>query len=243
MKDHRPHLELFDGGPPERLWTSDPAHRKVDFSGLLSPEDSIIAVAKGARPSALLAGLEHRATVVGGLTALHAAAVPGFEHTDVRRLKVLKGSHADAAILRAAHQKGSGPAAMAEAARRVVATVHRHQLDRAAWGYRGLLLLGATKGFVVAHTAAATVIGLVPGVGTLVGAGLGAELAVSQAMAKREAVKFQQMTREVLASRGIPDETGAPVTPQPADTGGGPSLLTIGLGLGALGGLWAWSRQ
>ena len=185
----KPAPSLFSPGyTPDVLWRMNPTQRKIDLSGLLSPEDSILAIARGMQPSFALRALEDRATIKAGLTVLRAA---GKSTASVEKLKVTVANLPadDEALLRAAGSKGRGSlgARLSAAARAIKAkvTAAGHGLPTAAWGARGLFILGTLPGFVLAHTAAALAVNLVPVIGQVVSAAVSAHISITQAIAKK----------------------------------------------------------
>mgnify|MGYP001585905566 CR=1 FL=1 len=187
---------LFHPGyGPATLWRMDPTKRKLDFSGLLSAEDTLVAVARGMQPSFVLRALEDRAAIKGGLTVLRAA---GAYTGDVSKLKVTVANlpKDDEALLRAAGGGGSGSMGqrLSGAARKVrskVVQVGGDALATAAWGARGLLVLATMPGFLIAHTAAGIAVNFVPIVGQIVSAASAGHIAVTQTIAKKVAEELK----------------------------------------------------
>jgi hypothetical protein len=191
---------VFDPGYlPETLWSLPYSKRKVDVSGLLGPEDTIIAVAKGMRPGALIA-LEDRATIKGGLMALRAA---GLSKTDPINLKVttLNLPKHDQELIRAAGLK-SGTLQAAAAKVRAAVAKQGKGLARAAWGARGLLILSTMAGFSAGRAVTATSLAVIPlGVTQIIGAAVAAHGAVSGAIAKSLSDKFTTYVKDGLAQQ------------------------------------------
>ena len=249
-KRARKHADALEGltfGPPAQLWRTPPKQRKIDVSGVFSPEDTILAIARGARPSGPLEDLEARGTIVGGITALHAIHPDRFD--DPKRLRVLVANSKadDAAILKAAHESQKGRKGLHAAAKRVRETVDRQDLGALAWAYRGLSMLGAMKGAQLAHSVAATVLAVAfpPA-----GAAAGAHIAITGAIAKKTAKQWAHDAAEELEkaqkAHGITvyKESG-PLTSQPStsrasSTGAGASSWWWWVGGAALlgGGTW-----
>lgn len=172
------------GGTSAQLWMRNPDKRKVDISGLFSPEDTIIAVARGMHPG-VLRDMDDRATIRGGLTVLKAAGIPGYTKVNLVPLKSTTANLAkdDAALVRAARLPLG--TTIRSAASSMRATVHKHRLDRAAWGARQLYVLDNIKGFSAGHALASAVVALVPIPGArIIGAAMAAHGAISGAIAK-----------------------------------------------------------
>lgn len=170
------------GGTPAQLWTRAPTKRKVDFAGMVGPEDTLIAVARGMHPGVLI-DTEYRATIRGGLTALKMAGVKGYTKvkTDGLASRTVNGPKEDAALIKAA----GGGKTLKAAAERIVKVVHKAGLDKAAWGARQLYVLENIKGFQIAHGVAVAAVNVIPGVGQIVSAAGAAHMAISAAIAKK----------------------------------------------------------
>jgi hypothetical protein len=224
------------GYPPEVLWSTPYNKRKVDLTGVvLGPEETIIAVARGMNPGAMI-NLDRRATIKGGLTALKAV---GLSDVDPSRLKVttLNLPADDKALIRAAGG-GRNLKEAAEAVQRRVAG-RGPALAKAAWGARGLFILGTLPGFQVGRSIASTVVGIfVPPVGAL----MAAHGAVTGSVATATTDKMTAYLKEGVAEyqarpRGGSGKTAAPaeaavVAAPPAP--GVPPWLWIGGGVAAL---------
>lgn len=173
------------GGTPKQLWNKEPSKRKVDISGLFSPEDTIIAVARGMAPG-VMSEMEHRATIRGGLTALKMAGVKGYTKVPVNVLKsTIANLPEDDDRLRKYAGKGNDLTASAKHIRSVV---KKNGLEQAAWGSRQLYVLDNIKGFSVGRAVAAAAAPFVfPAWGVLISAGLGVQGAISGVIAKQVA--------------------------------------------------------
>ena len=248
-------LDLLDFGPKAALWSTPPSQRKFDATGLFSPEDTLIAIARGARPSGPLEELEARATIVGAISALRAIDGPK-KWTDPKKLlaQTAQSAKHDAALIKAAHADGKGRKALLAAAKRVRVAVHRRELDRLAWNYRGLAILASMKGAALAHSAAATILAVAfPPAGAIAGA----HIAVTQAIAKKVADAFNKDAKKALkeareaakrAGRpvyGVEEDDDAPLSTQERAAGGRSVWLWVGgvVLLAAAGAAAAASRN
>jgi hypothetical protein len=173
------------GGTPKLLWNKEPSKRKVDISGLFSPEDTLIAIARGMAPG-VMSEMEHRATIRGGLTALKMAGIKGYTKVPVNVLKsTIANLPEDDDKLRKYAGKGND---LTAAAKHIRAVVKKHGLEQAAWGSRQLYVLDNIKGFTVGRAVAAAAAPFVfPAWGVLISAGLGVQGAISATIAKQVA--------------------------------------------------------
>jgi hypothetical protein len=237
---------LFDAGAsPQALWTMPYSKRRVDLSGLLGPEESIVAVAKGMNPGAMFA-LEDRAVIKGGLMALFAAGLSTYDPTPLK-ITTANLKKDDEAIIKAAGGKLTGniPKDLSTAAEKVRKQVSAQGdgLKKAAWGLRGLYVLSTLVGFQV--VSAAVTLGAnfipIPGVGQVVSAALAAKSGITSDIA--ENVKNQingfietGMTEYAVdaqeAAAKVPTKTPTKTTGAPRktvsgglQTGGGTSVL------------------
>lgn len=185
------------GGSPSVLWSRAPHLRRVDLSGLFSPEDTIIAVARGMAPG-IMAAMEWRATIRGGLTALKMAGVKGYTRINVAGLKSTTANlpRHDTALIRAA---GGGGNTLKRAGERIQRIVARHHLSQAAWGARQLYILANLAGFQIAHAVAAAAVNVIPAVGQIVSAAASAHMAISAAIAKKIAEEAGKNIKTGLA--------------------------------------------
>lgn len=239
---HPKELDAFDFGPPDRLWMTPPKKRKVDVSGVFSPEDTMIAVAKGAQPSFATADLDRRATIVGGIVALKAKGVQPYAKVNVKVLHALtaQSKAEDKKLLHAA-----GAKSLEKAAQKVRKAVHEHHLDGLAWDYRALAILGGMKGATLAHSAAAAILAVAfpPA-----GAAAGAHVAITQGIAKKYAATLQADIKRRLHDAGVQtageEDTLEAQPPAAADTGilSRPYLLG-GLAVLAAGGAYLLARR
>lgn len=178
---------VFDAGAtPQALWTMPYDKRKVDVSGLLSPEDSIVAVAKGMNPGALKA-LEDRAVIKGGLMALLAAGVSTYDPTPLK-ITTVNLVRDDEALIKAAGVKLTGSvgkdlSAAAEKVRKQVSQ-YGDGLKKAAWGLRGLYVLGTLIGFQVVRAGAAIGVQFIPVFGQIIGAAIAAHGSLTSSVAE-----------------------------------------------------------
>lgn len=174
--------QAFDaGGTPAQLWRTDPAKRRVDFSGLLSVEDTLIAIAKGMAPG-VLDKMEDRATIKGGVASLKALKVKPWASRSVSKLqtRTVQSEKDDAALVKAA---GRGKN-LREAAKYIQGQVVKHHLSQAAWGARQGYILGNIKGFQIVHGLTASALNFVPVAGNIASAAAAAHLAISGVIAK-----------------------------------------------------------
>ncbi|MSQ55766.1 MAG: hypothetical protein EXR31_10410 [Betaproteobacteria bacterium] len=214
------------GGTAAQLWNRPPTKRKIDVSGLFSPEDTIIAVARGMHPGIAI-NMEYRAGIRGGLTALKMAGVKGYTTVNVQKLHstTLNLPNDDKALIRAAgggQKVGAGRRRLTlkGAYERIIKIVHLHRLDQAAWGARQLFILQNIKGFQIAHGVAAAAVNVIPGVGQVVSAAAAAHIKISSAIARRVSgdaaknieagIKSYQAwkARRTRATRGAKGEDG-----------------------------------
>lgn len=209
------------GGTPAQLWQRDPAKRKVDLSGLFSPEDTLIAIARGMAPGVLDA-LDDRATIRGGLTALKMAKVKGYTKVPVETMKSTLANlpeHDDKLI-----QAAKGGRTLKDAAKHMRKVVHKQGLDKAAWGARQMYVLDNLKGFQLARAVTATVLSLSSagtlGIGPVVAAGIAVQGAISGAIAKQVAtdaavnlksglVAYQAKKKSKASSKKVVSRSGS----------------------------------
>lgn len=170
------------GGSPGQLWMRDPSKRRVDISGIFSPEDTIIAIARGMAPG-VMDRMEDRATIRGGVSALKALGIQPWAARSVTGLqsKTTQGPKEDAALIKAA---GKGKS-LREAAKYIQGAVHKHRLDKAAWGARQGYILGNITGFQIVHGVVASALNLIPAAGQIASATAAAHIAISSAVAKK----------------------------------------------------------
>lgn len=186
----KPARGLFRPGySPEQLWTLPIRKRKIDASGLLSPEDTIVAIARGMHPG-IHRKAEEKAMRDGGLLVLRKAGLPVPKDTSF------------------------------EGVRKAVAT-RGSALKRAAWGARGVLILGSTgmKVSTAIHSAVPAIASLFGPIGMLVAAAAGGHVAITQSIARKVLAEQEGYLKDGLrryggkASRGVdpptPEEKGA----------------------------------
>lgn len=177
---------IFDAGAsPQALWTMPYSKRKVDVSGLLGPEQSIIAVAKGMNPGVLTA-LEDRAVIKGGLMALFAAGLSAYDPTPLK-ITTANLKRDDEDIIKAAGGKltgniGKDLSAAAEKVRKQV-SAQGDGLKKAAWGLRGLFVLGTLVGFQIVSAGVALGVNFIPIAGQIASAVLAAKSGITTAIA------------------------------------------------------------
>jgi len=188
---------------PEQLWRTDPARRPINvlgiFTGTLAGgEDEVIAVAQGGRTSFKNRTAEDRATIRGGLAVLNIAGVRGYGSVNVESLssKLVQGKQQDQKLIRAA----GGGNTLKAAANHIRGIVSKHGLDRAAWGARGIYILANLKGFAKVRHVAAGVSAIFGPIGMLVGAAVEGHGAISAAVAKKLAAKFNTYVTEGIES-------------------------------------------
>lgn len=175
----------------EGLWAMDPAKRPIQpmgfFTGTLAGgEDEVIVIAAGARTSFKNRIVEDRATIRGGLAALKAAGVEPYASVNVDALKsgIFQSNKQDAALVRAAGGQGDKQSDVKDAANAIRQVVIDHHLARAAWGARGLYILGNLKGFTVSRGVSGVVSGLLGPVGMIISGAMAAHGAISGAVMK-----------------------------------------------------------
>jgi len=260
---------VFDAGAtPQALWTMPYDKRKVDVSGLLSPEDSIVAVAKGMNPGALKA-LEDRAVIKGGLMALLAAGVSAYDPTPLK-ITTVNLVRDDEALIKAAGVKLTGSvgkdlSAAAEKVRKQVSQ-YGDGLKKAAWGLRGLYVLSTLIGFQVVRAGAAIGVQAIPLFGQIIGAAIAAHGSVTSSVAANVTSQLNDfvetgMTEYAATAQQVaaktPTKTPTKTSPLAKkrvsgglQTGGGTSILarvpTWGwiAGAAAVGGIaFVWLRS
>lgn len=231
---------IFDPGPPEKLWNTDPDHRKINVIGIVTGtmaggDDELIVVAQGARTSFKNRVLEDRATIRGGVAALHAAGVSGYPNPERLHSDLFQSKERDAALVKAAR----GGRDIRSAADHMRKVIRQHGLERAAWGARGLYLLANLTGFQIVRGTVSTVLAVIPtGVTQIVAAAVAGHGAISAAVAKGAADKFSKYVKEGLASYRKKQEAaaaaGVPAAAPPASGtpawlwwGGGAALLAL----------------
>ena len=203
--------KLDPGKGAAALWSTPPEKRKVDVSGIFSPEDTIIAMGRGMAPGTGTR-LDQRATIRGGVEVLRALGVAPYRDVDVKQLKsqVSQDIVADTNLVRAAYgrrplgrvdgkKKQKGPS-LKQAADHVRKVVERHHAERAAWGARSLYVYANLKGFFVARSVAAAALQVFPGIGTIVGAAIGGHGAISAAVSKKLSEESARDLQAGLAS-------------------------------------------
>lgn len=187
---------------PEKLWSMDPSKRPIDAWGiiggnLMGGEDEVLAVAKGYRTSFKNRAAEDRATIRGGIAVLHAIGRSRV-HPDSLKSKIIQSKAEDAKLIKAV---GGGAKTRKDAAtimrKRIAALGPR--LARAAWGARGLYILGLLKGFNVARGVGAGVSAVFGPIGMAIAAAMSAHGAVISANAKNAAAKFQGWLKSGVA--------------------------------------------
>lgn len=231
---------VFDAGAaPQTLWTMPYSKRKVDVSGLLGPEESIVAVAKGMNPGAMFA-LEDRAVVKGGLMALFAAGLSTYDPTPLI-VTTANLKRDDENIIKAAGGKLTGNidkdlSAAAEKVRKQVSK-YGDGLKKAAWGLRGLYILGTLVGFQLVTAGATLGTMLIPGAGPIVSAALAAKSGITTAIAENVKNQLNGFVEAGMTEYAVDVQEAAAKTPTKTtgttrktvsgglQTGGGTSLL------------------
>jgi len=201
---------IFDAGePPQKLWTMAYNKRKIDLSGLLGPEETIVAVAKGMRPGPAAIALEDRAVIKGGLMVLFAAGLSTYDPT---LLKVTTANLAkdDKKLIEAAGVtpgKNIGKS-LSEAADKVRKKVSKYgdSLKKAAWGLRGLYILGTLVGFQMVTAAAALGVNFIPGAGQIISATLAAKSGVTSAVANNVKNQLNGFVEAGLTEFGLQNQ-------------------------------------
>jgi hypothetical protein len=238
------------GASAAALWTMKYSKRKVDVSGALGPEETIIAVAKGMNPGAMIA-LEDRAVIKGGLMALYLA---GLSDVDPSSLKVttLNLKKDDEALIRAAGGKVTGLmqkdlTAAADIVRGKV-SAQGDNLKTAAWGLRGNYILLTLMGFQMGHATAAMILSVIP-VTAIIGAAMSAHVAITKAVAENVSNQMNYFVKDGMEKYAAALQL-APINPGAGGGGGGAGggMLRRGGGQIAGGGgfslsavpVWGW---
>ena len=196
--------------PPDVLWSTPLTKRLINVAGALSPgvlgpgtgEDALLGIAAGAQPGGPMYDMEYRATILGGAAALRAARVGAYAKlgTPSKTLtaNVIGSKKLNDAITSYAKLKGKSLKDAALAMRDLVAKQGKG-LATAAWGYRGLYLLGNLKALQTARTVAIIGIQFIPVVGQIVGAGMSAHGAISALIAKQTVADMNGYVKSGLA--------------------------------------------
>lgn len=243
---------VFDAGAsPQTLWTMPYSKRKVDVSGLLGPEESIIAVAKGMNPGAMFA-LEDRAVIKGGLMALFAGGLSTYDPTGLK-VTTLNLPEDDKALVKAAGGKltnnlSKDLSAAAEKVRKQV-SAQGDGLKKAAWGLRGLYVLSTLTGFQVVSSAVTLGVNLVPVVGQVVSAALAAKHGITAAIANNVKSQFNGFVETGMTEYAVSAQEAAAKVPTKTPTKTSPlAKRTVSGGLQTGGGTsvlaqvptWGW---
>ncbi len=235
------------GASAAALWTMTYSKRKADVSGALGPEETIIAVAKGMNPGAMV-GLEDRAVIKGGLMALYLA---GLSDVDPSSLKVttLNLAKDDEALIRAAGGKVTGSMqkdlnAAAEIVRGKV-SAQGDNLKTAAWGLRGNYILLTLMGFQMGHATAAMILSVIP-VTAIVGAAMSAHVAITKAVAENVSNQMNYFVKDGMEKYAAALQLAPP---KAGGGGGGGGMIRRGGGGQIAGGggfslsavpVWGW---
>jgi len=233
---------IFDAGePPQKLWTMKYSRRKVDLSGLLGPEESIVAVAKGMNPG-ILKSLEDRAVIKGGLMALFAAGLSAYDPTGLK-ITTANLKRDDEALIEAAGVtpgKNIGKS-LSEAAEKVRKQVSKQgdALKKAAWGLRGLYILGTLVGFQMVTAAAALGVNFIPVAGQIISAGLAAKAGITTAIANNVKNQLNSFVETGMTEYALALQEKQVRAPGGKAVGGG---LQQGGGAGLLASVptWGW---
>jgi hypothetical protein len=144
----------------DALWgVGFPWLRRPEGIALESQSTKIMAQADGVRPSRSLINLEHRATVVAGLTMLRRAHNPEenkpgygpFRAIDVDQVPVLpdratQDKRLIGAVAKAARSRGDDiPKTLREAAEYIRDIVEEEHIGKAAWAMRAMLMTRAAR--------------------------------------------------------------------------------------------------
>lgn len=236
------------GASAAALWSMKYSKRKVDVSGALGPEDSIIAVAKGMNPGAMIA-LEDRAVIKGGLMALYLAGLSDIDPTSLK-VTTLNLKKDDEALIRAAGGQITGLmqkdlTAAADIVRGKVAA-QGDNLKTAAWGLRGNYILLTLVGFQMGHATAAMVLSMIP-VTAIIGAAMSAHVTISKAVAENVSNQMNYFVKDGMEKYAAALQL-APSIPRVGGGGGGGGMIRRGGGQLAGGGgfslsavpVWGW---
>jgi hypothetical protein len=236
------------GASAAALWSMTYSKRKVDVSGALGPEETIIAVAKGMNPGAMV-GLEDRAVIKGGLMALYLAGLSDVDPTSLK-VTTLNLAKDDEALIRAAGGKVTGSMqkdlnAAAEIVRGKV-SAQGDNLKTAAWGLRGNYILLTLVGFQMGHATAAMVLSMIP-VTALIGAAMSAHATISKAVAENVSNQMNYFVKDGMEKYAAALQL-APPNKAGGGTGGGGGMIRRGGGQITGGGgfslsavpVWGW---
>jgi hypothetical protein len=243
---------LFDAGAsPQALWTMPYSRRKVDVSGLLGPEESIIAVAKGMNPGAMFA-LEDRAVIKGGLMALFAAGLSTYDPTPLK-VTTLNLPEDDKALVKAAGGKLTKNLSkdLSDAAEKVRKQVSAQGdgLKKAAWGLRGLYILGTLVGFQIVSAGVALGVNFIPVAGQIASAVLAAKHGITAAIAENVKNQLNGFVETGMTEYAVSAQEAAAKVPTKTPTKTSPlAKRTVSGGLQTGGGTsvlarvptWGW---
>ena len=237
------------GASAAALWSMKYSKRKVDVSGALGPEDSIIAVAKGMNPGAMIA-LEDRAVIKGGLMALYLAGLSDIDPTSLK-VTTLNLKKDDEALIRAAGGKVTGLmqkdlTAAADIVRGKV-SAQGDNLKTAAWGLRGNYILMTLVGFQMGHATAATILSMIP-VTAIIGAAMSAHVSISKAVAENVSNQMNYFVKDGMEKYAASLQLAPSIPRVGGGGGGGGGMIRRGGGQGAGGGgfslsavpVWGW---
>ncbi len=195
---------------PETLWATDPKRRPIDAGtiGLAAvgagAADFVFSTAKGFNPMHNIA-LEWRAEIAGALTTLKAAGVRGYERVNPRALQpyvaLTLGKQKNGELLRMAGLSGDSDKDLSLGAAAMRAKVARlgSGYARAAWGARGLLLLGATKVMEAVHGTVGAIVGIIFPIAGVIG---GAHIGISAAVSRNVAATMTKYVKQGMAKIG-----------------------------------------
>lgn len=266
--------DMFSAGATaQKLWVMSYKDRKLDASGIFGPEDTIIAVAKGMQPSGLVTALEDRAVIKGGLTALNLAGLSSVNPASLMVTVANSKKDDDALIVAAGLTPGRDTGKdLSTAAAKVRAEVSKHgdNLKKAAWGIRGIYILGTLPGFQAAKAVVATGLGIAGAalpILYLVSAVIAAHSAISSSIASNVTNEMNGYVKKGMegfaaelaavpavvapvakktTKRAAPSRRGAQRTEAPglqSGLGGVPTWGWVAGGVVLLGGLYALSKR
>jgi hypothetical protein len=188
---------------PWQLWRMDPASRPINvlgfFTGTMAGgEDEVIVVASGARTSFKNRASDDRATIKAGVEILSALGVEPYTSVNVKALRVaiVQGDKVDKALIQAAGGGGSLKGA-ANKIRKAV-TKYGKGAETAAWGARGLYLLGLLEGFAVVRGTASAIAAAAGPIGLAISAAMSGHGAISASVAQAQVAKFQGYVKSGL---------------------------------------------
>jgi hypothetical protein len=164
---------LHPGSPYDQLWSAKfPWAQRQRMGG-----SGLAGAAQGFRPSRGQVRSEWRGTILGGLMALKAAGIEGFEDVDVESLpqKMKQGKEKDKQLTRAvAKATGKKRKGLKGSSGEIRRQVIENGLEEVAWPARALPMLGASvkRNGIMGASAGAASVGLKMSASVVAGTGL-----------------------------------------------------------------------